>query len=217
MDALPGQDPRWLEKASASSLRRLLPGLQRRFEVEADPGEWEFFEQRLRRHFPRFFSRFHALYGGEYDFFYYLGQVLHVATALWHDRPAELKALDALRETDPEWYSSRRIVGAMCYVDLFAGDLSGLRQRIPYLKELGITYLHLMPVFDVPEGENDGGYAVSSFRRLREDIGTMDELAELATELRHHGISLVLDFILNHTSDEHEWAERAKADRKSVV
>lgn len=210
-DVLPDQDAAWLRRASESSLRRLLPGLERRFKAEADPAEWDHFQARLRRHFPRFFSRFHALYGGEYDFFYYLGQVLHVATSLWHARPDELKALDALREADPEWYSSRRIVGGMCYVDLFAGDLSGLRARIPYLKELGITYLHLMPVFDVPEDENDGGYAVRSFRAVREDLGTMEELAELATELRHHGISLVLDFILNHTADDHEWALRARA------
>ena len=209
MNPVPGQDPRWLAKASEASLRRLLPGLERSFKAHADPGEWDHFEQRLRQHFTRFFSCFHALYGKEYDFFYYLSEVLESATALWHQRPDELKALDALRGTDPEWYSSRRMVGAMCYVDLFAGDLTGMRERIPYLKELGITYLHLMPVYKVPEGDNDGGYAVSSFRDVREDLGTMDDLAELATELRHHGISLVLDFILNHTSDEHEWALRA--------
>ncbi|HKK71065.1 MAG TPA: alpha-amylase family glycosyl hydrolase [Candidatus Krumholzibacteria bacterium] len=205
----PDQDPRWLARASDSSLRRLLPGLKRTFEAEADPAEWDHFEARLREHFMRFFSRFHALYGHQYDFFYHLGEVVHAATAMWHQRPDELKALDALREVDPGWYASRRMVGAMCYVDLFAGDLQGIRDRIPYLKELGITYLHLMPVFDVPEGDNDGGYAVRSFREVRPDLGTMDDLTELATELRHHGISLVLDFVLNHTSDEHEWARRA--------
>jgi len=209
MEAPPDQDPGWLEKESAASLRRLLPGLERAFKAHADPAEWDPFERRLRKHFTRFFSRFHALYGKEYDFFYYLSEVVHAATAMWHDRSDELKALDALRETDPDWIASPRIVGAMCYVDLCAGDLKGLRTRIPYLKELGIGYLHLMPLFKVPEGDNDGGYAVSSFREVRPDLGTMDDLAELATELRHHGISLVLDFILNHTSDEHDWARRA--------
>jgi len=101
------------------------------------------------------------------------------------------------------------MVGAMCYVDRFAGDLEGLRERIPYLSELGITYLHLMPPFKVPEDDNDGGYAVSSYREVAPGLGTMAQLAELATELRHHGISLTLDFVFNHTSDEHEWAERA--------
>jgi amylosucrase/maltose alpha-D-glucosyltransferase/alpha-amylase len=205
----PTQDSAWLRKESESSLRRLLPGLERGFKDQADPAEWDHFRDRLQRNFPRFFSCFHALYGREYDFFYYLSEVLQSATAMWHERPAELKALDALRETDPHWYSSRRMVGAMCYVDLFAGDLQGVRDRIPYLKELGITYLHLMPLFKVPEGDNDGGYAVSSYREVRQDLGSMEDLAELATELRHHGISLVLDFIFNHTSDEHEWARRA--------
>jgi amylosucrase/maltose alpha-D-glucosyltransferase/alpha-amylase len=209
MSTAPTQDPAWLAKESTASLRRLLPGLERAFKDQADPAQWDHFENRLRRHFPRFFACFHALYGKEYDFFYYLGEVLHAATEMWHRRPAELKALDALRETDPHWYSSRRMVGAMCYVDLFAGSLQGVRGHIPYLKELGITYLHLMPVFKVPEGDNDGGYAVSSYREIRADLGSMEDLADLATELRHHGISLVLDFVFNHTSDEHEWAQKA--------
>ena len=107
------------------------------------------------------------------------------------------------------WYQSHRMVGAMCYVDLFAGDLLGLREKVPYLTELGVTYLHLMPLFRVPQGDNDGGYAVSSFREVDPDLGTMEQLAELASELRHSGISLCLDFVFNHTSDEHEWARRA--------
>jgi len=97
----------------------------------------------------------------------------------------------------------------MCYADLFAGNLRGLCERIPYLLELGVNYLHLMPMFKVPEGDNDGGYAVSSYRELNPELGTMPELAELASELRHHGISLCLDFVFNHTSDEHEWARQA--------
>jgi len=99
----------------------------------------------------------------------------------------------------------------MCYVDLFAGDLEGLIDRIPYLTELGVSYLHLMPLFKTPEGDNDGGYAVSSYREVRADLGTMEDLEKLATELRHSGISLVVDFVFNHTSDEHEWAKKALA------
>jgi amylosucrase len=126
-------------------------------------------------------------------------------------RPAELKALDALRIVDPYWYQSHRMVGAMCYVDLFAGDLAGLRDRIPYLSELGVNYLHLMPVFKVPEGDNDGGYAVSSYREINPRVGSMEDLGRLAAELRYRGISLCLDFVFNHTSDEHEWARRSLA------
>jgi glycosidase len=102
------------------------------------------------------------------------------------------------------------MMGAVCYVDLFAGDLSGIKGKIPYLKELGITYLHLMPLFTCPEGENDGGYAISSYRDVRSDLGSTSQLKELASELQENGISLVLDFVFNHTSDEHEWALKAK-------
>jgi len=205
----PNQDAAWLRKESAASLRRLVPRLEREFKDQSEPAEWEIYRDRLERHFPRLFACFHGLYGKEYDFFYYLSEMLRSATAMWQQRPDELKALDALREADPDWYLSHRMVGAMCYVDLFAGDLKAMRERIPYLKELGINYLHLMPVFNVPHGDNDGGYAVSSYRETNPDLGTMEDLADLATELRHHGISLVLDFVFNHTSDEHEWAQKA--------
>jgi amylosucrase/maltose alpha-D-glucosyltransferase/alpha-amylase len=150
----------------------------------------------------------YRLYGGQYDFFYHLESILASTVEYWIARPAELKALDALREADPHWYQSQRLLGAMCYVDLFAGDLAGLRAKIPYLLELGVNYLHLMPLFKVPDADNDGGYAVSSYRELDPRLGTMEELAELARELRQHGISLCLDFVFNHTSDEHEWARR---------
>ncbi len=196
---------------AATSLTRLLPRIEARFKAHSEAAEWDAYIKRLRRHFPRLFEQLFTLYGSHYDFFYHLEGVIASATELWQQRPAELKALDALRETDPCWYQSNRMVGAMCYVDLFAGDLQGLRERIPYLTELGITYLHLMPLFKAPRGDNDGGYAVSSYREVNPDLGTMAELAELAAELRHRGISLTLDFEFNHTSDEHEWAQRALA------
>jgi amylosucrase len=103
------------------------------------------------------------------------------------------------------------MMGAVCYVDLFAGTLKALMTKIPYLRELGITYLHLMPLFLSPQGNNDGGYAVSSYRQVHPALGSMDDLATLATALRAHGISLVLDFIFNHTADDHTWARRAQA------
>ena len=86
-----------------------------------------------------------------------------------------------------------------------------MRDSIPYFEELGLTYLHLMPLFESPEGNSDGGYAVSSYRRVNPALGTMDELAALAADLRLAGISLVVDFIFNHTSNEHEWARKAVA------
>ena len=201
----------WVEEQSAIAMKRLFPRIENRFGERTEAVEWDAYTHRLRRHFPRLFERLHGLYGDDHDFYYHLENILASATEMWLDRPAELKALDAMREVDPHWYQSNRMMGAMCYVDLFGGDLQGLRKRIPYLSELGITYLHLMPVFEVPAGDNDGGYAVSSYRKVEPRLGTMEDLAELATELRHHGISLTLDFVFNHTSDEHEWARQALA------
>lgn len=80
----------------------------------------------------------------------------------------------------------------MCHVDLFAADLEGLRRHIPYLSEWGITYLQLMPLFKVPQGDNDGGYAISGYREVNPTVGTVDGLAALASELRNGGLSLVL-------------------------
>ncbi|KFI23916.1 amylosucrase [Nitrosococcus oceani] len=204
-------DARWMKQHSTVSLRRLMPRLEARFKAQVDPDEWQGYVQRLETHFPRLFDCLYRLYGQQYDFFFHLESILASATEMWWVRPAELKALDALRTADPYWYQSHRLVGAMCYVDLFAGDLVGLRERISYLTELGINYLHLMPVFKVPEGDNDGGYAVSSYREINPNLGTMEDLVRLADELRYRGISLCLDFVFNHTADEHDWARRAQA------
>lgn len=198
-----------VRKQTASSLQRLLPLLNEKYKDKVEEGEWQGYIQRINRHFPQLFQLLQQLYGSQYDFFYHLSEILNTTTKAWIDRSAELKALDAIRENDPLWYQSNRMNGAVCYVDLFSKELKGMKEKIPYLKELGITYLHLMPVFKSPEGDNDGGYAVSSYRETDPELGTMDDLKELAGELRNQGISLVLDFIFNHTSDEHEWAKLA--------
>jgi len=204
-------DPTWLNKHSVATLNRLLPRLEAKYAARVDEDEWQGFVLRIRRHFGQLFRCLHSLYGRQYDFFYHLESILSSATEMWLARPADLKALDAIREHDPEWFLSHRMLGAMCYVDLFAGDLKGLGERIGYLSELGITYLHLMPLFKTPEGDNDGGYAVSSYREVNPELGTIEDLEALAGELRRCGISLCLDFVFNHTSDEHDWAREALA------
>jgi amylosucrase len=202
----------WIDIQAQRSLQHLLPRLQAGFGNEPGSADWLAYNTRLQTHFPRLFGLLYQLYGQTYDFFYHLERTLEVAAAAWRDRPAELKALDAAREHDPNWYQSNQMLGGVCYVDLFAGNLAGVREKIPYFKELGLTYLHLMPLFKCPEGDSDGGYAVSSYREVNPALGSMAELRGLATELRHQGISLVVDFIFNHTSHEHEWAQRALAD-----
>ncbi len=204
-------DPTWLDHQTSLTLARLQPRLAARFAAEADPADWAQFQARLDTHFPRLFNLLLQLYGDHYDFFYHLESILASAAASWLARPAHLKVLDQAREADPAWFQSQRMLGGVYYVDLFAGDLDGIQARIPYFKELGLTYLHLMPLFATPAGNNDGGYAVSSYRAVNPALGTMEQLQALADELRANGISLVLDFVFNHTSDEHEWARKALA------
>jgi len=199
-----------MNREAERSLERLLPRLNARF-LEAAPGDWDPFVVRLTENFERLFDLLRHLYGGQYDFFYHLEMILETAARLWLARPASLKTLDAEREADPLWFQSEQMVGGVCYVDLFAGTLEGIRERIPYFKELGLTYLHLMPPFLSPSEENDGGYAVSSYREVNPALGTIEDLRALATELRQNGLSLVLDLVYNHTSDEHIWAQRAQA------
>lgn len=198
---------------AARSLERLLPRLKERYHrfARLHPQDWQKFIARLQTHFPRLFHLLLPLYGGQYDFFYHLESLLNMLAEAWIERPAELKTIDSQRELAPEWFQSNQMLGGVCYVDLYAGDLNGIRAKIPYFKELGLTYLHLMPLFRSPEGENDGGYAISSYREVDPRLGSMAELADLATELRQNGISLVVDFVFNHTSNEHEWALKARA------
>jgi amylosucrase len=198
---------------AARSLERLLPRINDRYRrfARQQPREWQTFLTRLQTHFPRLFNLLLPIYGGQYDFFYYLETLLDMLAEAWIMRPAELKALDQHREGMPDWFQSNQMLGGVCYVDLYAGTLDGIRSKIPYFKELGLTYLHLMPLFRAPEGENDGGYAISSYREVEPRLGSMAGLAQLATELRQNGISLVIDFVFNHTSNEHEWALKARA------
>ena len=202
--------PAWLEHQTQISLDRLLPRLRAHF-AAASPADWQPFENRLTAHFPTIFELLVRIYGDQYDFFYHLERILATVAEMWLARPASLKALDVDREGDSRWFQSQQMLGGVCYVDLFAGDLAGIRAKLPYFRELGLTYLHLMPLFKAPMPENDGGYAVSSYREVNPALGTMAELSALAGELRQQGISLVVDFVFNHTSDEHEWARRALA------
>lgn len=201
----------WYEQQSKVTLMRILSRIEKTLPREVDKGEWAGYVERLTTHFPQLFKPLHQLYNENYDFFYHVQTIIETATQVWLERSDDLKALDAIRAADPHWYQSHRMIGAMCYVDLFCENLEGLRKHIPYLKEQGISYLHLMPMFKTPEGDNDGGYAISSYRELNSAIGTMEELAQLGVELRNHGISLSLDFIFNHTADGHLWARRALA------
>ena len=205
---------RSLNRIRPRILKRIAESCASAFGVE----QWiETIEARLAAHWPRFFGLLHRLYGHHYDFFYYLENITLTAIDCWLERPDDLYELDLRRENNPDWYLSERMVGGSLYVDLFAGDLVRLRERIPYFQKLGLTYLHLMPVFASRPGNNDGGYAISDYRTVEPRLGTVDNLRTLAAALREAGISLVLDFVFNHTSEDHVWALRAQeGDREHM-
>ena len=133
------------------------------------------------------------------------------AARTYAERDPELRHLDLARTLDPTWIQDPLRIGYAGYTERFAGDLRGVIDRIPYLRELGVSYLHLMPLLTPRPGDSDGGYAVADYRSVRPDLGDMDDLADLTAELRRDGISLVIDLVLNHVAAEHEWAERARA------
>ncbi|MEN9620806.1 MAG: hypothetical protein RL499_999 [Actinomycetota bacterium] len=177
---------------------------------ETDPTEWDEFVARTSAELPRIEALMTRLYGVDRVESELAALVTQLA-ASWQQRSPDLRAVDAARLADPDWFQSNQMLGGVCYVDRYATDLEGVRARIPYFRELGLTYLHLMPLFEAPAENSDGGYAVSSYREVNPALGDMAQLQSLAAELRANGIALVLDFIFNHTSNEHEWAQRAIA------
>jgi len=194
------------------SLQRLSPKLESFWEFEDVPATLrKEFEHRLQAYWRELFDVLFDLYGDRYDFFYHLEQILLTAAAAWADRPEKLRDVDRHRVNEPDWFLSQKIVGGALYLDLFSENLSKLRDCIGYFQELGLTYLHLMPLFAVRPGDNDGGYAISCYRSVDPKLGTIDDLRELAEALREAGICLVLDFVFNHSSDDHYWAQQAQA------
>ncbi len=146
-----------------------------------------------------------------YDAATVLTSLVDVIAAVHLARPDRLRQRDRERTLRPDWFQDIDAIGYVAYADLFAGDLQGIRGRIGYLRDLHVTYLHLMPLLTPRPGANDGGYAVMDYRSVRPDLGSMADLAELAADLHDAGISLTLDLVLNHVAREHRWAERAKA------
>ncbi len=129
-------------------------------------------------------------------------------------RPESLKLMDRAREAHPDWYKGHDLVGMLMYVNAFAGTLQGVREKLGYIEDCGVNYLHLMPLLESPKGRSDGGYAVSDFRKVQPELGTMEDLYALAMDCHERGIAVCLDFVMNHTSEDHEWAKRARAGER---
>ncbi len=185
--------------------QRILQGPLRLMETT----EQEIFRLRFEQHLPDVLRPLKLLYSDRPDFDIWLAKFMDIVAHAYVQRPVELRLLDLARVSEPDWFQQPDMIGYVCYVDRFAGDLSGVQQKIPYLQELGVTYLHLMPLLKTRPGPNDGGYAVMDYRQIEEKLGTMTDLAKLAARLRECGISLVTDLVCNHTAMEHAWAQQA--------
>ena len=172
--------------------------------------EREILTTRIERWYPDLIDGLVTLYG-EPAATRAAAEVLTEAAAAYVERDPELRHLDLARTLDPTWIQDPSRIGYAGYTERFAGDLRGVEKRIPYLRELGVSYLHLMPLLTPRPGDSDGGYAVADYRSVRPDLGDMDDLAHLTGELRKQNMSLVIDLVLNHVAAEHEWARRARA------
>lgn len=147
------------------------------------------------------------MYGNE-SMFAELCENIH---KMYLERNKDLKAMDLKRESDPNWYKKNDMLGMMFYIDNFGGNMKGVEERLDYIEKSNVNYIHLMPFLDTVEGRSDGGYAVADFRKVREDLGTMEDLEALTSACHKKDINVCMDFVMNHTSEDHEWAKRARA------
>lgn len=166
---------------------------------------------RLGANFYAIYSLFHQLYGQRPDFKQQLHHLVKTLTRSYIERPQSLRKMDMLREKDHNWFLSQKWVAYALYCKEFAGNLKGVQQRLGYLQDLGINMLHIMPILDCPKGKSDGGYAVRDFRKINPEIGILEDLVALVKNLKKRDMLLTLDVVMNHTSDEHAWAVKARS------
>lgn len=134
-------------------------------------------------------------------------ELLEIMKKAKAERPDWLREQDA---TGNSWYLSEKMAGIMLYTDHFCGDLYGMEEKLDYLSELGITYVHFMPLLQSREGNNDGGYAVSDYLAVEPRLGDMAQLRKVIHSMKERGIRTCIDFVLNHTAKEYSWAEECR-------
>lgn len=166
----------------------------------------DIFQKRLAKHHDELKWLYMELYQNDSMF----AELCDNMYQYYKERKRQLKARDEQREKRPDWFKKNDMLGMMLYIDNFAGNLKGVKEKISYLTDCNINCIHLMPFLDTPKGQSDGGYAVADFRKVREDLGTMEDLEKLADLCHQKGINLCMDFVMNHTSKEHEWAKKAR-------
>jgi len=198
------------EQASHAMLNEIL------MELKPEIGEHRLrhFYTRLGANFYAIHSLFHLLYGERPDFKAHMVNLVETLAVRYMERSPQLRKSDLARERDYNWFLSQKWVGMALYCDRFSDDLKGLRTKLPYLQDLGINLLHIMPILDCPPDQADGGYAVRDFFKVDARYGSTEDVEALAATLKKRDMLLVLDVVVNHTSDEHEWARKARQGEK---
>ena len=164
------------------------------------------FQRRLQAHHDELRWLYMELYNNGSMFF----ELMEYLEKFYAERSQTLKAIDRKREADPNWYRRNDLVGMMLYIDNFGGTIRGVQEKLPYLEKSNINYLHLMPFLDTVLERSDGGYAVKDFRKVQPELGTMADLENLTQACHEKGIQVCMDFVMNHTSEDHQWAQRAR-------
>ena len=166
------------------------------------------YEKRLARHI----EELRWLYMELYDNGSMFAELCDCMHDFYCERSGKLKNTDRKREDHPDWYKQNDMLGMMLYIDNFAGDINRVRKKLDYIEKCNVNYIHLMPFLDTPDDRerSDGGYAVSDFRKVRPALGTMADLEKLTAACHQKNINVCMDFVMNHTSEEHEWARRAR-------
>ena len=163
-----------------------------------------------QKRFERHFEELRWLYMELYDNSSMFAELCDKMEIFYQDRKKDLKALDKKREEHQDWYKQNDMLGMMFYIDNFAGNMKGVQSRLDYIEQCNVNYVHLMPFLETPKGRSDGGYAVSDFRKVQENLGSMEDLEDLTGACHKKGINVCMDFVMNHTSEDHEWAKKAR-------
>ncbi len=174
--------------------------------VQVSISEEQQFNLRLENHFDELKWLYMELYDNDSMF----AELIDRLKEFYQKRSKNLKKRDSQREKNPNWYKKNDLLGMMLYIDNFAGDIKGVQKKLAYLEQANVNYIHLMPFLDTTEGKSDGGYAVKDFRKVQEKLGTMEDLADLTAACHKKHMNVCMDFVMNHTSEDHEWAVKAR-------
>ncbi len=164
------------------------------------------YENRFQKHL----DELRWLYMELYDNGSMFAELCDKMEVFYQERNKTLKAQDKKREAHPDWYKRNDMLGMMFYIDNFAGNMKGVQSKLDYIEQCNVNYIHLMPFLETPKGRSDGGYAVSDFRKVQRELGTMEDLADLTEACHKKGVNVCMDFVMNHTSEDHEWAKKAR-------